>query len=338
MLVEFLSQLKLCHLVDSTLKILDTSQTLLDLTRGSDNGSCYSLFFPSLINVDKPRRFDADYFNTKGSFGWLMRTKEEHQFFHNRFLHVLMLTLMNGCGGTETLCNPLLKSLNRQCIVWSTGICWNSNGGATILVDVVEQFRSLYVAVSLPGPQYQELTILQEIRKTFNQFCPSVDVEEFVIDPRQVCTLFNTGVMISSLSCIEISKLKNAVLNKMSGARDLNGKSVVLAEWTNADEDSCLAEVIGIENGKDGKSISEYIWIYCLYYAIVKNKIIHFYLSSTSDLDWLLCLVKAVYIKCTNSCNTYMQKSTGIFHACHKSSRYMCTCMHISNAHCNTCI
>eukprot|EP00731_Ephydatia_muelleri_P018872 Em0011g912a len=255
MLVEFLSQLKLCHLVDSTLKIVDTSQTLFDLTRGSENGSCYSLFFPSLINVDKPDSFDA--YNTKGSFGWLMRTKEEHQFFHNRFLHVLMLTLMNGCGGTETLCNPQLKSLNRQCIVWSTGICWNSNEGVTILVDVVEQFRYLYVAVSLPGPQYQELTVLQDVRKTFNQFCPSVDVEEFVIDPRQVRNLFNKGVMSSSLSCVEISTLKNAILNKISGARDLNGKSVVLAEWTNADADACLAKLIGIENDVIGPKLED---------------------------------------------------------------------------------
>ena len=248
MLVEFLSQLKLCHLVDSTLKIVDTSQTLLDLTRGGDNGSCYSLFFPSLINIAKPDSFDPDYVNTKGSFGWLMRTKEEHQFFHNRFLHVLMLTLMNGCGGTEILCNPLLKSLNRQCIVWSTGICWNSNEGVTILVDVVEQFRYLCVAVSFPGPQYQELTVLQDIRKTFNQFCPSIDVEELVIDPRQVYTLFNKGVMPSSLPQVEMSKLKNAILSKSDGVRDFNGKVVQIAEWIKAE--SRLPKLIGIENGK----------------------------------------------------------------------------------------
>ena len=265
MLVEFLSQLKLCHLVDSTFKIVDTSHFLLDLTRGSG----YSLFFPSLINVDRPDSFDPAYFNTKGSFGWLMRTKEEHQFFHNRFLHVLMLTLMNGCGGTEIACNPELTSHNRSCIVWSTGICWNRKDGVTILVDVVEQFRSLYMAISLPGPQCQELTVLQDIQNICNQFCPSVDVMEFVIDPRQVSTLFNKGVMPSSLSCVEISELKDAILNKRSGARDLNGKSVVLAEWTNADADACLTKLIGIENGKDGKSIPEYIWIYCLYCAIV---------------------------------------------------------------------
>eukprot|EP00731_Ephydatia_muelleri_P033993 Em0044g13a len=198
--------------------------------------------------ADRPDSFDPAYFNTKGSFGWLMRTKEEHQFFHNRFLHVLMLTLMNGCGGTEIACNPELTSHNRSCIVWSTGICWNRKDGVTILVDVVEQFRSLYMAISLPGPQCQELTVLQDIQNICNQFCPSVDVMEFVIDPRQVSTLFNKGVMPSSLSCVEISELKDAILNNRSGARDLNGKSVVLAEWTNADADACLVKLIGIEN------------------------------------------------------------------------------------------
>ena len=247
MLVQFLSQLKLCHLVDNTLKIVDTSQTSLDLTRDT-TASHYSLFFPSLIDLERPANFDPTYITTKGSFGWLMRTKIEHQFFHNRFLHVLMLTLINTCDGTEALCNPQLKSLNRQCIVWSTGMCWNSEHGVTILFDVVEQFRSLYVAVSFPGPQYQELTVLHDIRKTFSQFCSSIDVEELVIDPRQVYTLFNKGVMPTSLPRVEISKLKNAILSKSDAVRDDNGKVVAITEWIRAE--SRLPKLIGIEHGK----------------------------------------------------------------------------------------
>ena len=119
--------------------------------------------------MGRPSSFDHN-FNTKGSFGWLMCTKEEYQFFHNRFLHVLMLALMNGCGTpTEDIsCNPELRHLNHQCMVWSTGICWNRKEGVTILVDVVEQFRSLYVAVSFPGPCYQELTIIQDIQSVLS--------------------------------------------------------------------------------------------------------------------------------------------------------------------------
>ena len=246
MLVQFLSQLKLCHLVDNTLKIVDASQTSLDLTRDS-TGNHYSLFFPSLIDLERPASLNHTSINT-GSFGWLMRTKEKHRFFHNRFLHVLMLTLINTCDGIEAFCNPLLHSLNRQCTVWSTGMCWNSKEGVTILFDVVEQFRSLYVAVSFPGPQYQELTVLHDIRKTFNQFCSSIDVEELVIDPRQVYTLFNKGVMPSSLSCIEMSKLKTAILSKSDAVCDFKGNVVAIAEWMRAE--SRLPKLIGIEHGK----------------------------------------------------------------------------------------
>ena len=115
-------------------------------------------------------------------------------------------------------------------------------------MDVVEQFRYLCVAVSFPGPQYQELTVLQDIRKTFSQFCSSIDVEELVIDPRQVYTLFNKGVMPSSLPQVEMSKLKNAILSKSDGVRDFNGKVVQIAEWIRAE--SRLPKLIGIENGK----------------------------------------------------------------------------------------
>ncbi|KAL5486760.1 hypothetical protein EMCRGX_G019281 [Ephydatia muelleri] len=204
--------------------------------------------------AERPANFDPTYINTKGSFGWLMRTKIEHQFFHNRFLHVLMLTLINTCDGTEALCNPQLKSLNRQCIVWSTGMCWNSEHGVTILFDVVEQFRSLYVAVSFPGPQYQELTVLHDIRKTFNQFCSSIDVEELVIDPRQVYTLFNKGVMPSSLPRVEISKLKNAILSKSDAVCDFKGNVVAIAEWIRAE--SRLPKLIGIEHAVPSSSSS----------------------------------------------------------------------------------
>eukprot|EP00731_Ephydatia_muelleri_P018669 Em0011g709a len=157
----------------------------------------------------------------------------------------------------EALCNPQLKSLNRQCIVWSTGMCWNSEHGVTILFDVVEQFRSLYVAVSFPGPQYQELTVLHDIRKTFNQFCSSIDVEELVIDPRQVYTLFNKGVMPSSLPRVEISKLKNAILSKSDAVCDFKGNVVAIAEWIRAE--SRLPKLIGIEHVPSSQLLSELI-------------------------------------------------------------------------------
>eukprot|EP00731_Ephydatia_muelleri_P035584 Em0138g1a len=80
-----------------------------------------------------------------------------------------------------------------------------------------------------------ELTVLHDIRKTFSQFCSSIDVEELVIDPRQVYTLFNKGVMPTSLPRVEISKLKNAILSKSDAVRDDNGKVVAIAEWIRAE-------------------------------------------------------------------------------------------------------
>ena len=236
MLVEFLLQLKLCLIVDSAHHIITPAQVQFDSTKE------YSLFFPSLIKAGRPV---SDNIKTKGSFGWLMRTKEKHQFFHNRFLHVLMLTLMNGCSGAEILCNPMLTSLNRQCTVWSTGICWNSKEGVTILVEMAEQYRSLYVAASFPGQQYQELTVLCVIRETFKEICPSFDIQEFVIDPHQVEAMFVGGYVPLSLRRVEISSLRDAILNKQDGILDVSGNVVKIEEWINAEPR--LPKLIGIE-------------------------------------------------------------------------------------------
>ena len=238
MLVTFLIGLKLCYLVESTHKIIN--ELPLDLANNNDG---YVLYFPSLIKVGRPGDID-----TKGSFGWLMCTKHPNLFFPNRFLHVMMFTLSNQfCSGSEMLvCNPGLIGLNRQCTaIWSTGICFNTAEGVTILVDIMEQFRSLCVAVSFPGPQYQDLPVLQVIRDILSEYSPSVAVQEFVIDPRHVASLFRKDCMPSSLPRVEISTLKDAVVKKQDGVRDANGKVVVIDEWISAEPR--LPKLIGID-------------------------------------------------------------------------------------------
>ena len=239
MLVTFLIDLKLCYLVESTHKIIN--EIPLDLANSNDG---YALYFPSLIKVGRPGDID-----TKGSFGWLMCTQDPHLFFPNRFLHVMMFTLSNQfCSGSEMLvCNPGLIGLNRQCTaIWSTGICFNTAEGVTVLVDIMEQFRSLYVAVSFPGPQYQDLPVLKVIRDILKEYSPSVAVQEFVIDPRHVASLFRKDCVPSSLPHVEISTLKDAMVKKQDGVRDVNGKVVVIEEWISTEPR--LPKLIGIDS------------------------------------------------------------------------------------------
>ena len=238
MLITFLIELKLCYLVESTHKIIN--EIPLDLANSNDG---YVLYFPSLIKVGRPGDID-----TKGSFGWLMCTKHPCHFFPNRFLHVMMFTLSNHfCSGSEMLvCNPGLIGLNRQCTaIWSTGICFNTAEGVTVLVDLMEQFRSLCVAVSFPGPQYQELPVLQVVRDILNEYSPSVAVQEFIIDPRHVASLFHKDCVPSSLPRVEISTLKDAIVKKQDGVRDANGKVVVIKEWISTEPR--LHKLIGID-------------------------------------------------------------------------------------------
>ena len=238
MLVNFLIELKLCYLVETTHKIVN--EIPLDLANNNDG---YVLYFPSLIKVGRP-----DDIDTNGSFGWLMCTKDPNLFFPNRFIHVMMFTLSNQfCDGSKMLvCNPGLIGLNRQCTaIWSTGICFNTAEGVTILVDIMEQFRSLCVAVSFPGPQYQDLPVLKVIRDVLNEYSPSVAVQEFVIDPRHVASLFYKDCVPSSLPHVEISTLKNAIVKKQDGVRDANGTVVVIDKWISAEPR--LPKLIGIE-------------------------------------------------------------------------------------------
>ena len=66
--------------------------------------------FPLFSILDECRRVDYSHFNTEGSFGfgWLMRSKEEHQLFHNdHFLHDF---------NALTRCNALDVVLQKLCV------------------------------------------------------------------------------------------------------------------------------------------------------------------------------------------------------------------------------
>ena len=139
MLVGCLESMEFCHPVDpSALQDTNLKPTLPFLLEAK------YLFFPSLIKEHRPG--DLMY----PRFGWCLGCSEPHQFFSNRFLHVLLLRLaftFSLASKTRSL-TPSLRGLERQCEVWQNGICWKNVSGVSTIVEIIDLNRWVILLVS----------------------------------------------------------------------------------------------------------------------------------------------------------------------------------------------
>ena len=114
MLVSCLESMELCHPVDP----LALEATSLKATSSSPPSGANYLFFPSLVKEHRPGDL------TSPKFGWCLGCSDPHQFFSNRFLHVLLLRLAFTfpLASKKRSLTLSLRGLERQCEVWQE---WN---------------------------------------------------------------------------------------------------------------------------------------------------------------------------------------------------------------------
>ena len=178
-LVGCLQSMEFCHLVDpSALK--GTSLESNKATLSSPASGASHLFFPSLVKEHRP----GDLSSPK--FGWCLECCDLHQFFSNRFLHVLLLRL----AFTFPLASHLppsssLSGLERRCLVWRNGISWESVSGVSTIVEIVDRNRWVIVLVSEKSREAAETcsSVIRMILDLQQQLCSVVSTCECLISP-----------------------------------------------------------------------------------------------------------------------------------------------------------
>ena len=261
MIVQFLIQLQLCQRIN----LIDVNTNMAPTIPSPSE----MLFFPSLILEGRPHFECSDIttppFNNgegatataapvlQGCFGWLLYADNISQFFPNRFLHTLLLNLAyNIClPDTNHKINTDIQSNNRQCKVWSTGISWRSVKGVSTIIELMEHSRCLFLVMAFPHHKFcnQLAPILQTIKMTLNQFCPSVAATEYIVDPSTASSVFLQGCSPLSLTRVQLSHLRDALKDDDPIVLDTNGEVVVLKNWTSVGLD--LPRLVSIAvNGK----------------------------------------------------------------------------------------
>ena len=177
MLVGCLETMEFCHPVDpSTLQAANLNTT----TSSPPSGANY-LFFPSLVKENRPG--DLPFLR----FGWCLGCSDPHQFFSNRFLHVLLLRLafLFPLASKHLSTSSLLHGLERQCKVWQNGICWKSGSGVSTIVEIWDRNRWVIVLASENTREAAQTcsSVIRMILDLQHQLCSAVTTCECLISP-----------------------------------------------------------------------------------------------------------------------------------------------------------
>ena len=180
MLVGCLESMEFCHPVDPSA----LQGTNLESNKAASSfppSGVSHLFFPSLVKEHRPDDLPSP------RFGWCLGCSDPHQFFSNRFLHVLLLRLAftfplasDNLPPSSSLCG-----LERRCLVWQNGIIWKSGSGVSTIVEIVDRNRWVVVLVSEKSREAAETcsSVIRMIIDLQQQLCSVVSTCECLISP-----------------------------------------------------------------------------------------------------------------------------------------------------------
>ena len=186
MLTCFLKKMELCQEMNSS--FISMTNLIPSAVEGSEEERDTRrrgerlLFFPCLLYSDRPDEMTSKVYQ----FGWCLQCTGEHHFFPPRYFHLLSLHL-----AFKFALPKRNEKLNRYCTFWRNGLRWFDGHGVGVLVEIVDESQCVLVLMSCEGGYSDNMVclrreVLQEVVSVFSESCPSLKVEEFLIDPQDL--------------------------------------------------------------------------------------------------------------------------------------------------------
>ena len=193
MLVCFLKNMELCQEMNpSFLRMTNLHQLGVEdeeeeEEEGTERRGERLLFFPCLLSTDRPDEMTSQVYQ----FGWCLQCTREHDFFLPRYFHVLSLHL------AFKMAQPQEDKLNRRCTFWKNGLYWFNGHGVGSLVEIVDESQCVLVMMSCEEGCSDNMVSLRrdvigEVLSVYKESCPSLEVKELVIDPKELAYPVNT--------------------------------------------------------------------------------------------------------------------------------------------------
>ena len=193
MLICFLKNMELCQELDPsflrmTNLIAGDREETGDSASETERRGERLLFFPCLLSTDRPIKMTSQVYQ----FGWCLQCTREHDFFPPRYFHVLSLHLAFKMAQPQED-----DKLKRRCTFWKNGLYWFNGHGVGSLVEIVDENQCVLVMMSCEKSYSDNMVSLRrdvigEVMSVYKESCPSLEVKELVIDPKELAYPVNT--------------------------------------------------------------------------------------------------------------------------------------------------
>ena len=191
MLICFLKNMDLCQEMNpSFLRMTNLHQLAVEEEeeRGTERRGERLLFFPCLLSTDRPDEMTSEVYQ----FGWCLQCTSKHHFFPPRYFHVLSLRLAYKMALPQED-----NKLKRRCTFWKNGLYWSNGHGVGSLVEIVDESQCVLVMMSCEKGYSDDMVSLRrdvigEVMSVYKESCPSLEVKELVIDPKELAYPVNT--------------------------------------------------------------------------------------------------------------------------------------------------
>ena len=192
MLIHFLKNMELCEEINpSFLRMTNLHQLAVEEEeeegRRERRGEML-LHFPCLLSTDRPDEMTSEVYQ----FGWCLQCTSKHHFFPPRYFHVFSLRLAYKMAQPQEG-----DQLKRRCTFWKNGIYWFNGYGVGSLVEIVDESQCVLVMMTCEKGYSDNMVSLRkdvigEVMSIYNESCPSLEVKELVIDPKELAYPVNT--------------------------------------------------------------------------------------------------------------------------------------------------
>ena len=188
MLIHFLKNMELCQEINpSFLRMTNLHQLAVEEEEegGRERRGERLLHFPCLLSTDRPDEMTSEVYQ----FGWCLQCTSKHHFFPPRYFHVLSLRLAYKMALPQKD-----DKLKRRCTFWKNGLYWSNGRGVGSLVEIVDESQCVLVMMSFKEHNMVSLRrdVIGEVMSVYKESCPSLEVKELVIDPKELAYPVNT--------------------------------------------------------------------------------------------------------------------------------------------------
>ena len=194
MLICFLKKMDLCQeLNPSFLRMTNLHQLAVEEEEeegGTERRGKRLLFFPCLLTLLHSNNVQIT--NQVYQFGWCLQCTSKHDFFPPRYFYVLSLRLAYKMALPQEDHN-----LSHYGTFWKNGLHWFDDNGVGSLVEIVDESQCVLVMMSCEKGYSDNMVSLRrdvigEVMSVYKESCPSLEVKELVIDPKELAYPVNT--------------------------------------------------------------------------------------------------------------------------------------------------